>query len=47
MSKIELVKQIKVADDTYDELVNLGKKNETFDNVVKKCIAAYKKLHKL
>lgn len=36
-----------VADDTYDELVNLGKKNETFDSVVKKCIVAYKKMNKL
>ncbi|MFL6318070.1 MAG: hypothetical protein ACJ72U_12805 [Nitrososphaeraceae archaeon] len=47
MAKTELVKQIKVADDTYYELVDLGKKGETFDSVVKKCIAAYKKMNKL
>jgi predicted CopG family antitoxin len=38
-----VAKQIKVQDDTYDELTNLGGKKETYDDIIKKCIAAYKK----
>lgn len=38
-----LVKQIKVQDDTYTELTALGSKNETYDAIIKKCIIAYKK----
>jgi predicted CopG family antitoxin len=38
----ELTKQIKVQDDTYKELTELGKKNETFDDIIKKCVKAYK-----
>jgi predicted CopG family antitoxin len=30
-----LVKQIKVRDDTYDELTRIGKKNETYDDVIR------------
>ena len=40
-------KQIKIKDDTYKELTNLGKKNETYDDIIKKCMTAYKKLNKL
>jgi predicted CopG family antitoxin len=40
-------KQIKVKDETYDELTSLGKKNETYDDIIQKCIEAYKKVNKL
>jgi hypothetical protein len=42
-----VARQIKVQDDTYDELVKLGKKNETFDTIIKNCIKSYKKEHRL
>jgi predicted CopG family antitoxin len=31
----KVVRQIKIHDDTYDELTRLGKKNETFDDVIR------------
>ncbi|MGA7898842.1 MAG: hypothetical protein WCA39_08280 [Nitrososphaeraceae archaeon] len=40
-------RQIKVKDETYDELTSLGKKNETYDDIIQKCIEAYKKVNKL
>ena len=40
-------RQIKVKDETYDELTSLGKKNETYDDIIQKCIQAYKKVNKL
>jgi len=40
-------KQIKVRDETYHELTSLGKKNETYDHIIQKCIQAYKKMNKL
>jgi predicted CopG family antitoxin len=40
---MSLVKQIKIQDDTYEELTDLGTKRETYDQIIKKCIAAYKK----
>jgi predicted CopG family antitoxin len=40
-------KQIKVKAETYEELTNLGKKNETYDDIIQKCIQAYKKVNKL
>lgn len=40
---MKVAKQIKVQDDTYEELTELGSKNETYDDIIKKCIAAYKK----
>ena len=37
----ELVKQIKIKDDTYDQLTSLStNKNDTFDSIIKKCIEA-------
>ena len=36
-------KQIKVQDDTYEELTSLGKKNETYDDIIKRCIQSYKR----
>jgi predicted CopG family antitoxin len=40
----ELAKQIKIRDETYDELVALStNKNDTFDSIIKKCIESYKK----
>jgi predicted CopG family antitoxin len=47
MSKTELAKQIKIKDDTYEELTELGRKNETYDAIIKKCMQAYKKLNKI
>ena len=35
-------RQIKVQNDTYNELSELGEKNETFDDIIKKCVKAYK-----
>ncbi len=41
-------RQIKVKDETYEELTSLGeKKNETYDDIIQKCIQAYKKVNKL
>lgn len=43
----ELVKQIKIKDETYEELIALStNKNDTFDSIIKKCIEAYKKLER-
>jgi predicted CopG family antitoxin len=40
----ELVKQIKIRDDTYEALVELStSKKDTFDSIIKKCIEAYRK----
>ena len=38
-----MVKQIKVQDNTYDELTSLGKKNETYDDIIRKLIDVYRK----
>lgn len=38
----QLTKQIKMQDDTYDQLINIGKKNETFYDIIEKCVKAYK-----
>lgn len=38
-----VTKLVKLKDDTYEELTNLAKKNETYDDIIKKCIQAYKK----
>ena len=35
-------RQIKIQDDAYNELSELGEKNETFDDIIKKCVKAYK-----
>jgi predicted CopG family antitoxin len=43
MAKPEFVKQIKVADNTYDKLVELGKKGETFDSIVRRCIESHER----
>jgi predicted CopG family antitoxin len=40
-------KQIKVQDNTYRELKDLGKKGDTYDDIIQKCIQAYKKANKL
>ncbi|MGH9984429.1 MAG: DUF7557 family protein [Nitrososphaeraceae archaeon] len=39
----ELAKQVKLSDETYRELTELGKKNETYDGIVKRLIDSYKK----
>jgi hypothetical protein len=42
-----VTRQVKLKDDTCDELLKIGKMGETFDDVVKKCIKAYKEKHKI
>lgn len=42
-----VARQIKVQDNTYEELTSLGKKNETYDEIIQKCIQAYKKMNKI
>jgi len=38
-----MVKTIRLKDETYWELVEIGKKNETFDDIVRRLIECYKK----
>lgn len=38
-----MTKQIKIQDDTYEQLTDLGTKRETYDDIIKKCIASYKR----
>jgi predicted CopG family antitoxin len=40
---LPLTKQIKIQDDTYEELTDLRKKNETYDQIIRKCIESYKR----
>ena len=40
---ITLAKQIKIQDYTYKELTSLGKKNETYDDIIKRCIESHKR----
>ena len=39
----QLPKQVKLRDDTYDELTALGRKNETYDDIVRRLLDVYKK----
>jgi predicted CopG family antitoxin len=36
-------KQIKIQDNTYDRLTNLGKKNETYDDIINRCIDSHER----
>jgi predicted CopG family antitoxin len=40
------LKQIKIKDETYDDLKELGKMGETFDAVIRKILDHYKKTAK-
>lgn len=40
-------KQVRLSDKTYDELTELGKKRETYDEIIWKLIQSYKKVNKL
>ena len=40
---LQLPKQIKLRDDTYDELTAIGYKNETYDDIVRRLLDSYKK----
>lgn len=42
-----MVKLIKVKDETHKELSKIGVYGETMDDIVTKCVQAYKKLNKL
>lgn len=37
----ELAKQIKLSDKTYERLTNIGKKNETYDDIVSRLLDMY------
>jgi predicted CopG family antitoxin len=39
-------KTVSISDDTHKELVKLGVYGETIDDIIRKCIEAYKQLHK-
>ena len=39
----QLPKQIKLRDETYDELTAIGHKNETYDDIVRRLLDSYKK----
>ena len=39
----QLPKQIKLRDETYDELTAIGHKNETYDDIVKRLLELYKR----
>jgi hypothetical protein len=43
---IGMVKLIKVKDETHKELAKLGSYGDTMDDIINKCIHAYKKLNK-
>ena len=38
MNNTQLTKLIKVKDDTYDRLSDRGKKNETYDEIIRKLL---------
>jgi hypothetical protein len=40
------LRMVKLKDDTHQELVKIGKYGETMDDIVKKCVKAYKQVHK-
>jgi len=42
----ERKKTISIDDDVYEALLDIGTKRETFSDVIRKCIEAYKKTHK-
>ena len=37
-----MVKMLKVKDETYAELIDIGKYSETMDDIIRKCLEAYK-----
>lgn len=37
-------RQIKIQDQTYERLTNLGKKNETYDEIINRCIDSHERL---
>ncbi len=39
-------KTVSISDDTHKELVKLGVYGETIDDIIRKCIEAYKKQNK-
>lgn len=45
--KTQLTKLIKLQDDVYEELKELGKYGETMSEIVGKCVQAYKKENKI
>jgi len=36
-------KTVRLKDETYEELVKIGKKNETFDDIIRRLLECYKK----
>lgn len=43
MQKQMLARQIKVDDDVYEELTDLGKKNETYNDIIRRILDVYKR----
>jgi predicted CopG family antitoxin len=41
-----VVRQIKIKDETYEELRNIGKMGESFDSVIRKILDHYKRTAK-
>jgi predicted CopG family antitoxin len=39
----DVVKLIKIKDDTYEELTKLGKKNDTYDDIIRDLLRRQKK----
>jgi hypothetical protein len=46
MELMGMVKLIKVKDETHKELAKLGNYGDTMDDIITKCIQAYKKMEK-
>jgi hypothetical protein len=46
MGKTKLLKSLKVTEDTHNELKKLGVYGENMDDIIAKCIDAYKKMNK-
>jgi predicted CopG family antitoxin len=42
-TNLEMPKQIKLNDDVYEELTDIGRKNETYSDIVKRLLEFYKK----
>jgi hypothetical protein len=40
------LKMVKLKDDTHAELARIGRYGETMDDIIKRCIKAYKLMHK-
>ena len=44
--RIHTMKMVKLKDETHGELLSVGQFRETMDDIISKCVKAYKKEHK-